>query len=164
MNDLRTSFKSGKTRSLTWRKSQLIAMRTLLIENEQSLAQALYDDLRKPRFEASGMEILVTIKEVDHAINHLEEWLIPQYVSVPALALPATHEITYHPYGVCLIVSPFNYPINLTLAPLIGCIAAGNVAVVKPSELSSSCEALLQKLFTKVIPHAYIEVLLLTYF
>lgn len=161
--DLREAFKSGKTRSLVWRRSQLLAVRALLTENEQALAQALFEDLRKPIFEACGLEILATVKDVDLVLEGLEGWLAPQFVPVPALTLPATHEIIYQPYGVCLIMSPFNYPINLTLAPLIGCIAAGNVAVVKPSELCTSCETLLQKLFIKVTT-TYLSYSFISYF
>lgn len=97
-------------------------------------------------FEAGGLEILPLTLEIDHAINNLKSWMAPVYTKLPAIAAPSTSEIQYEPLGVVLVIAPFNYPIYLALGPLLGAIAAGDCALLKPSELTKASEALLMKL------------------
>jgi acyl-CoA reductase-like NAD-dependent aldehyde dehydrogenase len=99
-------------------------------------------------FEAAGLEILPLTLETDHVMNNLKSWMRPTFTKLPALVAPSTSEILYEPLGVVLIIAPFNYPIYLALAPLMGAIAAGNCALLKPSEISTASE----KLLTKLIP------------
>lgn len=99
-------------------------------------------------FEAAGLELLPLSLEADHVMKNLKSWMQPTFTKLPALVAPSTSEILYEPLGVILIIAPFNYPIYLALAPLLGAIAAGNCALLKPSELSKASE----KLLTKLIP------------
>jgi aldehyde dehydrogenase (NAD+) len=92
------------------------------------------------------LDILPFSLEVDNTINNLKTWMKPTFTKMPAIAAPATSEIRYEPLGVCLIIAPFNYPFYLTMGPLIGAIAGGNCAIIKPSDLSKCTEQIIFKL------------------
>ena len=96
--------------------------------------------------------------EIEHCINNLKAWMQPVFTKLPAIAAPSTSEIRYEPLGVVLIIAPFNYPILLTLMPLIGAIIAGNCAIVKPSELTKCCEALMLKLIPQYLDNDCFQV------
>ena len=143
---LRVTFASGRTRPLEWRRAQLQALRTALIEREPELLDALAGDLGKPPLEAWATDIGFVINEIDHVLKHLRRWTRPTRVRTPLATKPAQARVVREPLGVVLIISPWNYPVQLTLAPLIGAIAAGNVAVVKPSELAPRTSGVLARL------------------
>ncbi len=134
---LRATFDGGRTRPVEWRKAQLHALKTLLTEGEQELLAALALDLGKSGVEAFLTEIALVRAEIDYALHHLDAWLRPEKVHVPVKQQPATARIHRDPLGVVLIIGPWNYPVQLVLAPLVGALAAGNAAVLKPSELSA---------------------------
>jgi aldehyde dehydrogenase (NAD+) len=157
--DLRTAFKSGKTRHLAWKRAQLLAMKRMVQENNQTFVDALHTDLHRCKFEGQGLELLATISEIDFALENMNAWLKPTFTSVPALALPATHEVVYEPYGVGLLITPFNYPLVLLLSPLIGVILAGNCAVLKPSELARACESAVFDLIPKYMDNECFKVI-----
>lgn len=140
---LRASFDAGRTKPIAWRRAQLRALRRLLIEERPTLEKALQDDLGKPALEAHTTEIGYVINEIDHTLKHLASWLRPKRVTVPMAMAPAKARWVREPLGLVLIISPWNYPINLTLAPLVGALAAGNAAVLKPSELSPATSSAL---------------------
>ena len=140
---LRASFDAGRTKPIAWRRAQLRALRRLLVEERPTLEKALQDDLGKPALEAHTTEIGYVINEIDHTLKHLASWLRPKRVTVPMAMAPAKARWVREPLGVVLIISPWNYPINLTLAPLVGALAAGNAAVLKPSELSPATSSAL---------------------
>ena len=142
---LRHNFSTGITRPEAWRREQLGRMRTLLIERGPEFEQALFDDLGKSGTESQLAEIGFLISEIDHTLAHLSKWMRPRRVSVPLAALPATARVVPEPLGVILIIAPWNYPLMLALSPLIGALAAGNTAVVKPSELAPATSALLAR-------------------
>lgn len=131
---LRTTFETSTTRNFTWRRSQLLALETFLVEREKEIAAALHADFRKSAAETFLTETGYLRSEIRFALKHLKSWMKPQRVAVPFLYQPATAYYRPEPYGVVLIIGAWNYPLNLTLAPLISAIAAGNCAVVKPSE------------------------------
>lgn len=133
---LRTSFDAGHTRPLDWRRGQLRALRRLLVEGERELIDALRLDLGKSATEAYLTEIGFVRGEVDLALRHLDSWTKPRRVPVPLVLQPGRARLQPEPLGVVLIIGPWNYPVHLVLAPLIGAIAAGNAVVLKPSEVT----------------------------
>ncbi|GFH36037.1 aldehyde dehydrogenase family protein [Streptomyces pacificus] len=140
---LNATFATGRTKSPAWRKAQLRALRRLLVEQADALTAALHADLGKSTTEAYTTEIGSTITEIDHALRHLDRWLRPRRASVPLGLRPARARTVREPLGTVLIIAPWNYPLQLALAPLVGAIAAGNTAVVKPSELAPATSAAL---------------------
>ncbi|GAA2508245.1 aldehyde dehydrogenase family protein [Streptomyces thermolineatus] len=145
---LRAAFRTGRTKPLAWRERQLVRLRALLTENGDDIAAALHTDLRKGRAETDSMEIGSTVAEIDHCLEHLEEWLRPQPAAVPARGLPegSRAHTRFDPLGVVLVISAWNYPVNLLLVPMVGALAAGNAVVAKPSELSPATSALMARL------------------
>ncbi|MET0955172.1 MAG: aldehyde dehydrogenase family protein [Cryobacterium sp.] len=143
---MRAGFDSGRTRPIAWRRAQLSALRRLLVENQGALHAALYADLRKSPTEADLTEIGILVREIDHTLRHLGRWLKPRRVAVPLVVLPSTATVVREPLGVVTVIAPWNYPVQLLFAPLIGAIAAGNTVVLKPSELAVTTSALIATL------------------
>ena len=143
---LRASFRSRKTRPLAWRREQLGRLRDLFTENKDALQQALAEDLGKPVVEAYVTDIAVVVSEIDLVAKNLAKWIRPEKVSTPMTQQPGQSKILREPLGVVLIIAPWNYPVQLLLSPLVGAIAAGNCAVLKPSEITESTSALLARL------------------
>lgn len=153
---LRAGFESGLTRDLAWRRSQLDALERMMIENEAGIAEALAADLGKPFGEACTAEIDFVRKEAAHAHKHLRRWARPQRTATPLAIQPGRSFIETTPYGVSLIIGAWNYPFQLVLGPLVGAIAAGNCAVIKPSEMAARSSALLKQLVERYLdPRAF---------
>jgi acyl-CoA reductase-like NAD-dependent aldehyde dehydrogenase len=153
---LHDAFDSGLTRDLAWRKSQLAALERMMVENEAEIAEALKADLGKPFGEACTAEIDFVRKEAAHAQKHLRRWTRPQRTASPIAIQPGKSVIETAPYGVTLIIGAWNYPFQLVLAPLVGAIAAGNCAVIKPSEMAAQSSALLKQLVARYLdPRAF---------
>ncbi len=131
---LRETFQHGITRELKWRRSQLLALDTFLVEREKDIADAVHEDFRKSAAETFLTETGYLRGEIRFALKHLKSWMKPHQVSVPLIYQPAKGYYSREPYGVVLIIGAWNYPLNLCLAPLISALAAGNCAVIKPSE------------------------------
>jgi aldehyde dehydrogenase (NAD+) len=148
---LRTAYEAGITRPLQWRREQLRALRRLLVEHAPEFDLALNEDLGKPPAEARLAETGFLIREIDHTLRHLKRWLAPRRAGVPMFLQPASARIVPEPLGVVLVIAPWNYPLQLALAPLIGALAAGNAALVKPSELALSTSVLLARLLPKYL-------------
>jgi len=129
---LRATYKSGKTLPLAWRRSQLLALQRMLTEREAEYQEALKADLHKSTFECFATEIGFLLGEVGHALAHMEAWARPWKTSTPAFLQPAHSRTIFEPLGVGLIMGAWNYPMQLTLGPLVAAIAAGNAAVIKP--------------------------------
>ena len=138
---LRTHFRTGRTKPVAWRRSQLEALRTLLQEQEGAFLDALQKDIGKSATEARRSEIGFVINEINHTLENLDAWLQPESAPLPAALLPAQGKVVREPLGVALIIGPWNYPVNLVFAPLVGAIAAGNCALLKPSELAPTVSA-----------------------
>jgi len=148
---LRAGFASGRTRDLKWRRAQLDALRRMLEKNESAIAEALHRDLAKPQQEVVLGETALLHSEIRHARARLERWTRPRKVDTPPVAQPGTSFVQPEPLGVILIIGAWNYPIQLVLAPLIAAIAAGNCAVMKPSEVTPNASALLAELVPRYL-------------
>jgi aldehyde dehydrogenase (NAD+) len=143
---LRATYASGRTRPLAWRRAQLQALRALLTEHEDDLLESLAADLGKPRLEAWATDVGFVVNDIDHALKYLRRWTRPTRVRTPLATKPSRGRIVPEPLGAVLIIAPWNYPVQLALSPLVGAIAAGNVAVVKPSEVAPATAATLARL------------------
>lgn len=142
----RTVFESGRTRPLEWRLAALGRLRELVVERTDELVDALQADLGKCEAETMLSEISVVLTEADHAITHLPDWVRPTRVATPAGAQPGSSRVTFQPVGVACVIAPWNYPVNLSLGPVVAAIAAGNATVLKPSELAPASAAALEGL------------------
>ncbi len=145
----RSFFTQGKTRDMNFRKQQLQLLRQLITENENLILQALQLDIKKPYLESYGAEIGLVLEEIKYTLKHLESWIKPQSPSTPLSLFPARSQIIYQPLGVVLIISPWNYPFQLLIAPLVGAIAAGNCTILKPSEIAPHTSGLIAQLIPK---------------
>ncbi|MCW8096492.1 aldehyde dehydrogenase family protein [Streptomyces tauricus] len=149
---LRATFRSGRTQPVEWRAGQLSRLREMLTTDGTALAAALHTDLGKSSTEAFRTEIDFVVREIDHTLEHLDEWLRPEPAPVPAhLGADATGWTRYDALGVVLVIAPWNYPAQLLLAPMLGAIAAGNAVVVKPSELAPATSAALARLLPRYL-------------
>jgi len=142
---LRTTFADGRTRPAAWRRDQLSALEAMLDAHEGDFADALKADLGKSVTEAYVTEIEFLRGEARRARRHLGKWMRPRRVPTPLFALPGRSRLVAEPLGVALIMAPWNYPLMLTLSPLIGAIAAGNCAALKPSEIAANTSAAIAK-------------------
>ncbi|MEY3362130.1 MAG: hypothetical protein RL531_1849 [Actinomycetota bacterium] len=149
--ELRATFASGRTRDVAWRKEQLRALRRLLTEREADLLDALRIDLGKPAIEAFLTELAFVRAEIDDTLKHLDRWVRPERVGIPVRQRPGRGRIHRDPLGVVLIIGPWNYPVQLLLAPLVGAIAAGNCAVLKPSEVSATVSGALARILPEYL-------------
>jgi aldehyde dehydrogenase (NAD+) len=138
---LRQTFDSGKTRPIDWRLAQLGEIERMMREHESDFAEALQKDLGKCRFEAIMTEMSFVSEEAKYARKHLRGWMKPTHVRTPMMAQPGRSYIEPEPKGVVLIIAPWNYPLSMVMAPLVGAVAAGNCAVMKPSEITSHTSA-----------------------
>jgi aldehyde dehydrogenase (NAD+) len=143
---LRRTFRSGRTRDLGWRLRQLAAIERLLAEREADIAAALREDLGRSEHYAWLGDIAGTAAEAAFARRHLRRWARRRHTRLPLAMQPGRAFYQYEPLGVVLVIGPWNYPVYLTLGPLIGAVAAGNCTVVKPSEHAPATAALLARL------------------
>jgi len=143
---LRAAFDTGRTRDIAWRRSQLQALRRLLMEGEGRLIAAIAADFGKPAFETQITETRNVVWEIDHALPRLSRWMRGRRTSIPWALWPGSGHVRPEPLGLALIIAPWNYPVQLLLSPLVGALAAGNCAVLKPSELTPHTSAALAAL------------------
>ncbi|WP_163969932.1 aldehyde dehydrogenase [Oceanobacillus halotolerans] len=151
-------FLSGKTLDYSYRRKQLFALREMLKNYEKKVYQALKKDLNKSAYEALTTEIGFLYQEIDHTIKYLKKWMKPEKVDAPATHKGSRSVIYHEPYGVTLIISPWNYPVHLAIAPAIGAIAAGNTVIIKPSEYTHTTSKLLHEMIADTFDPAYIAV------
>lgn len=134
----KTFFKSGKTKEIGFRKKQLRKLRKAVKENQEKLYAAIYSDFGKSKFETYSTEISFIYNEIDFYLNNLSKLTESEQVTTNLANLPGSSKIYYEPYGNTLIIGAWNYPYQLSLVPCISAIAAGNTAMLKPSELASN--------------------------
>ncbi|MBI2774532.1 aldehyde dehydrogenase family protein [Candidatus Dependentiae bacterium] len=154
----RSFFESGQTRCLCFRLNSLQKLKSALTENKQLLLAALHADLNKSKHETWESEIEICLKEIDFHCNYLTCWAAEKRVKTPVVFFPTASMIIAEPKGVVLIMSPWNFPIALTIMPLVGAISAGNCAILKPSEFSPATSEALAKLISSTFDPGYISV------
>ena len=154
--ELRQTFASGLTRDLAWRDAQLAAMLHLLTDNEQAIGEVLANDLGKPPQEVLLGELALLYSGIRYTRKRLKRWARPRRVSTPAVGQPGRSWVQPEPLGVVLILGAWNYPFQLIFGPLLPAIAAGNCAVLKPSEIAPESSALMTELIPKYLdPRAF---------
>jgi aldehyde dehydrogenase (NAD+) len=152
----RTFFATGQTQDMQFRLTQLRQLQRAIIAAQDQLIAALFTDLGRPPFEAYFE--LTVLKEVKMAIQNLRQWMEPRRTRTAIEVFPATAWTKPQPLGIALIITPWNYPFKLAIAPLVGAIAAGNCAIIKPSEHAPATSALLAKLLGEIFEPQYVAV------
>ncbi|GEP95370.1 aldehyde dehydrogenase [Chitinophaga cymbidii] len=155
----RSFFGSGATRSYAFRRSQLKKLKSVLKQHEPAILEALYADLRKHPMEAFGSEVGLLYDEINNTLTNLRSWMRPQPVTSPLLQYPSASKVYRDPKGLTLLIGPWNYPFQLMIAPLIANIAAGNCAILKPSELAPATAAVTEKVIREAFDPAYVTVI-----
>lgn len=146
----KTAFKKLKLESVRERKARLSKLRSWIKANREAIRQAMHADFRKPAAEVDTTEILPVLDEIKQALENLGQWTTPKKIDAPLTMLGTRSSIMYEPRGVCLIISPWNYPFNLSAGPLVSALAAGNAAIIKPSEMTPHTSALIKRMSEEV--------------
>ncbi|XP_033143617.1 aldehyde dehydrogenase family 3 member F1 isoform X2 [Brassica rapa] len=159
LREMRDTFASGRTRSVKWRKTQLEAIIEMVKDNEDKMCDVLFQDLGKHSIEAFRDELGFVMRSATTALNSLDKWVVPRKSNLPLLFYPATGKVISEPYGTVLVLSSWNFPISLSLDPMIGAISAGNTVLLKASELSPNASALLAKTIPSYLDNKAIKVI-----
>ena len=153
---LRHYFQSGATQPFAFRLLQLKRLKQLVLDNEQALYKALYADLKKTDEDAWATEVGFFLSELNYTIEHLKGWMQPKSVPTNLVNMPSSSFTIQEPLGVVCIIAPWNYPFQLLFTPLIGAIAGGNCAVLKPSEFAPATAAVMRRIIGDLFPENYI--------
>nr|WP_245796483.1 aldehyde dehydrogenase [Domibacillus antri] len=151
-------FDTGITRSVSWRIDRLKELKAAIKSREEDIISSLFLDLRKNEFEAYTTEVGFLYESIRFMIQNLPKWAAAEKVKTPIHQMPAESMILSEPYGVTLIIGPFNYPFQLVIEPLIGAIAAGNTSIVKPSESTPHTSAVLKSLLEETFDSSFVGV------
>ncbi len=149
-------YATGKTRSLEYRRQALIRLQKYLKANEMRIFEALYDDLGKAPFEAYATELGLVLEEIRMCLKNLNKWAKPKRVPTSIAHFPSSSKVYASPQGVVLVMSPWNYPLQLALVPLVDAITAGNCVALKPSRTSKATNILLSEMISEVFPPEYV--------
>jgi aldehyde dehydrogenase (NAD+) len=155
---LRASFATGRTRPLEFRLEQLSGLARLLEDCEPQIGQAIRKDLGRSEIETRLVETHLLRREIQFAQKRLRQWMRPERVRTPWLLQPSAARIYREPFGVALILGPWNYPLQRVLVPLVGALAAGNCAVIKPSELAPATSSLLAAILPRYLDPECVQV------
>ncbi|MEO6188904.1 MAG: aldehyde dehydrogenase [Ginsengibacter sp.] len=158
LQSLQELFDSNATLSYEFRRQQLENLKKAIEKYEDEINTALKKDLGKSKEESWATEIGLLMAEIKLILKNLRKWMRPEKVSAGLITFPSTGKIYHDPLGVVLIISPWNYPLQLLLTPLVGAIAGGNCIVLKPSELAPATEKVIQKIIEETFPGNYIRV------
>ena len=152
LNKQRKYFAEGECKDVEFRITQLSRLYKWICDNENLIMDGLKKDLHKSAFESYATEIGIVKEEIRYILKHLRKWAKPKRVPTPITQFPSRSFIYPEPYGVVLIMSPWNYPFQLTIAPLAGAICAGNCAIVKPSAYSPNTSAVMARMIRELFP------------
>lgn len=158
LKEMREYFDEGHLKNLSFRKYLLLRLKKIIQAHEEEIQKALYQDLGKPPIESFTTEIGIIYESINHLVKNLDSYAKKTMVPRHKTSLMSKGYIYKEPYGVTLIIAPFNYPFQLLMEPLIGAIAAGNVAVVKPSEQALYTEEVIGKIIKKAFPKNLVRV------
>lgn len=149
LEQLQTYYKSGKTRDISFRIATLKKLKLAIETNEQEICAALSIDFGKPELEAVISETAIVVREIEFVCRNLRRWAAPQKVRTSLLNFPSKGTIYSEPFGVALIIGPWNYPAQLLFSPLVGALAAGNCALLKPSELAVQTSTVVSRIISE---------------
>ena len=165
MNDLkvmidkqRLFYETGKTKDMNFRMNNLRLLSSAIKKNERNIMEALKSDLNKSHFEAYATEIGIVLEEINFMLKNMKRLLKTKRVRTPLTQFPSVSKIYQEPYGNVLIMAPWNYPFQLSIAPLVGAIACGNCAVIKPSDYSSATSSIIKTIIEETFDESYIAV------
>ncbi len=158
VREQRNFFLTSQTKDILFRIEKLNVLKQVILENEVAIEKALHADLKKPAFETYVTETALILEEIKYSLKHIKAWTRPKKVTVPFLHLPASSKVYSEPLGVVLIIGAWNYPLQLLISPLIGAIAAGNCAVLKPSEIAVHTSHLLAEIIPKYFDSSFVAV------
>ena len=155
----REFFQTGATLPVKYRLKALDTLKRAIQKYEGELLEAMHTDLGKSASEAYMCEVGLTLSEISHVRSHLRRWARPEWHWTPLTNFPALSQVRHDPYGVTLIMSPWNYPVLLTLEPLVGALAGGNCACVKPSAYSPATSEVIERMLSEAFPEEYVKVI-----
>ena len=150
--------KKMRLESISERKKRLKSLLHWIDNHEEVIKKAVYADFKKPAEEVDISEIYPATSEIRHALSHLNDWVKPKKIDAPLGLIGTTSTIIYEPKGACLIIGPWNFPFNLTIGPLVSCIAAGNSAVIKPSEMTPNTSEVIERMIKEVFKSEEVQV------
>src|SRR5260221_8086956 len=156
----RNYFRTGVTRSADWREGQLTALRAMMTDRAEDFYAALWTDLRRNRTDADLTDVKFLAGEADHALSHLRQWMKPVSASTPPELESAHVQVQFDPLGVGLIIGTWNYPVMLSLSPLVAAICGGNTAVIKPSENAAATADAISLLISEYLDRDALSVVL----
>jgi aldehyde dehydrogenase (NAD+) len=159
INSQKNFFDSDVTKDIAFRKKQLLVMKSLLKNHEKEFYNAIYLDFKKSEFEAAATELVLIYHEINTALNKLRAWSRRKRVSTNIFNFPARSFIIPEPLGVTLVIGAWNYPYQLSLAPAVSALAAGNTVILKPSEICPNTSAVMAKLINENFPSEYFHVI-----
>ncbi len=159
LQNIKNFFNTGATLDYEFRRKHLEALKNVIKKYEEEINAAMYSDLKKSKEETWASETGLLMGEINYAIKNLHKWMRPKKVSTGIVTFPSSGKIYMDPLGVVFIIAPWNYPLQLLLIPLVGAIAAGNCAVLKPSEMAPAIEHIIVKMLNEVFDENYIKVI-----
>jgi aldehyde dehydrogenase (NAD+) len=157
-NNCQRAVSSLRVEPLAERKKRLSSLRQWIHKNRAQIQEALYKDLRKPSVEADASEIFHILNEIKVALRSIDAWAAPKKIDAPLFLAGTRAWIQYEPRGLCLIISPWNYPFSLAAGPLVSALAAGNSVVIKPSEITPKVSSLIKKMCDDIFDPAIVAV------
>jgi aldehyde dehydrogenase (NAD+) len=160
LNKQKDFFLSGVTKNIDFRIETLRKLKSIIKDHEQEILDAIYHDLHKTTMDGYATEIAGLYNEINYAISNIHKWAKEEKVKTPSFLFPSKSYVYRQPYGSVLIIAPWNYPFQLLMLPLVGAIAAGNTAILKPSEISTHTEKVTKKIINNNFPPEFIHVLL----
>lgn len=151
-------FNAGKTLDISFRKNQLQKLKSILKDHEHEIYKVLKEDFRKPPFESHATELFLLYQEIDHLLANIDRWARTKKVKSSLTNFPSKSYVKPQPYGVTLVIAPWNYPVQLALNPTLGALGAGNTVIIKPSEIAPHTSGLLAELINSNFDPAFLHV------